>query len=160
MIFFVKMLFWGVGGVGVLSLIIASIVSAMKPNSGGGASSFLIMVFMIVVVGPLYIYIMPEDPDAAKPKVYAAKVEVDPLLEARRERAREIDRENKRMEEYADREHRELSARSTRVAVNPSSVNGMAEYRYYLKSGKIVSCLRGFDGEVLVFNCTNYSFDR
>ncbi|PPK35162.1 hypothetical protein CD175_30175 [Pseudomonas laurylsulfatiphila] len=158
--FFLKMLLWGLGAVGVLSILIASITSAMKTKSEDGTSSFLMMVFMIVVVCPLYIYIMPEDSDASKPKVYAAaKVEVDPLLEARRERAREIDRENRRMEEYADSEHKKLSAKSTKVAVNPSSVNGMAEYRYYLKSGKIVSCLRGFDGEVLAFNCTKYSFD-
>lgn len=158
--FFLKMLLWGLGAVGVLSILIVSIVSAMKAKPEGGTSSFLMMVFMIVVVCPLYIYIMPEHEETATPKVYAApKVEVDPLLEARRERAREIDRENKRMEEYADSEHKKLSARSTKVAVNPSSVNGMAEYRYYLKSGKIVSCLRGFDGEVLAFNCTKYSFD-
>lgn len=159
MFFFVKMLFWVLGGVGIVSLLIASVVSAMKTKSEGGISSFLMMVFMIVVVCPLYVYIMPEDVRA--PKAHAiAKVEVDPMLEARRERARELDRENKRMEEYAESKQKELTAKSTRIAVNPSSVDGMAEYRYYLKSGKIVSCLRGFDGDVLAFNCTNYSFDR
>jgi len=158
--FFLKMLLWVMGAVGVLALLISSIASAMKAKPVDGTSSFWIMIFMIVVACPLYIYVMPEDKEVATAKVYAApKVEVDPLLEARRERAREIDRENKRMEEYADKEHKELSARSTRVAVNPSSVNGMAEYRYYLKSGKIVSCLRGFDGDVLAFNCTKYNFD-
>ncbi|WP_414918176.1 hypothetical protein [Pseudomonas sp. IT-P4] len=159
MFFLVKMVFWGLGGVGVVSLLIASVVSAMKTKSEGGISSFLMMVFMIVVVCPLYFYIMPEDVRA--PKAHAiAKVEVDPMLEARRERARELDRENKRMEEYAESKQKELTAKSARVSVTPSSVNGMAEYRYYLKSGKIVSCLRGFDGDVLAFNCTNYSFDR
>ena len=158
--FFLKILLWGLGAVGVLSILIASIASAMKAKSEDGTSSFWMMIFIMVVVCPLYIYIMPEDEEVAAPKVYAApKVEVDPMLEARRERAREIDRENKRMEEYADKEHKKLSARSTKVVVNPSSVNGMAEYRYYLKSGKIVSCLRGFDDDVLAFNCTKYSFD-
>lgn len=158
--FFLKMLLWGMGAAGVFSMLIASIVGAMKAKSEEGTSSFWLMILMIVVVCPGYLYIMPEDEDVATPKVYAApKVEIDPLLEARRERVREIDRENKRMEEYADSENKKLSARSTKVAVNPSSVNGMAEYRYYLKSGKIVSCLRGFDGEVLAFNCTKYSFD-
>ncbi|CAO3313215.1 conserved hypothetical protein [Pseudomonas sp. P14-2025] len=158
--FFLKMLLWGFGALVVLSFLIASIIETVKAKNEDGTSSFWIMMFMIAVVCPGYLYIMPEDEDVATPKVYAApKVEIDPLLEARRERAREIDRENKRMEEYADTEHKKLSARSTKVAVNPSSVNGMAEYRYYLKSGKIVSCLRGFDGEVLAFNCTKYSFD-
>lgn len=158
--FFLKMILWGGGALVVLCFVIAYTIEAMKTKSEGGTSSFLMMTFMIAVVCPLYLYIMPEDEEVATPKVYAApKVEIDPVLEARRERAREVDRENKRMEEYADSEHKKLSARSTKVEVNPSSVNGMAEYRYYLKSGKIVSCLRGFDGEVLAFNCTKYSFD-
>ena len=116
--------------------------------------------FMVVVVCPLYLYIMPEEKVVEPPKAYVSnKIETDPLLEASRERAVEVDRENRRMQEYAESEHKKLSERSTRVAVNPSSVNGMAEYRYYLKSGKIVSCLRGYDGEVLTFSCTKYSFD-
>ncbi len=86
----------------------------------------------------------------------ARKPEIDPVAEAQKMWLEQRASENARMKEYADNKHKELTAKSTRVQVDPNSINGMAEYRYYLKGGKIVSCLRGFEACVLVYECKDF----
>ena len=87
------------------------------------------------------------------------KPKVDPIAEAQKRRLEERAAENAEMRAYAEKNDKELTEKSTRVQVDPNSVNGMAEYRYYLKSGKIVSCLRGFEADVLIYECKNYKFN-
>ncbi|MGH8383371.1 hypothetical protein [Pseudomonas sp.] len=89
----------------------------------------------------------------------ARKPKVDPVVEAKERWLEERAADNSKMREYADRNDKDLRAKSTRVQVDQSSVNGLAEYRYYLKSGKVVSCLRGFEANVHIYECNNYNFN-
>jgi hypothetical protein len=89
----------------------------------------------------------------------ARKPKVDPVAEAQNRWLEERAAENAKMREYADKNGKELTAKSSRVQVDPDSVNGMAEYRYYLKNGKIVSCLRGFEADVFIYECKNFNFN-
>ena len=85
------------------------------------------------------------------------KPTVDPVAEAQKRWLEDRAAENAKMREYADKNSKELTAKSNRVQVDPNSVNGMAEYRYYLKSGNIVSCLRGFEADVFIYECKNFN---
>lgn len=89
----------------------------------------------------------------------ARKPKIDPMIEAERRLFDERQAENQRMMQYAEMNGKELSAKSTQVKVDPDSVNGMAEYRYYLKSGKVISCLRGFSADVFVYECEEHRFN-
>jgi hypothetical protein len=89
----------------------------------------------------------------------ARQPKVDPIVEANRQLVQERAAENKRMMQYAEANDRELSLKSTQVKIDQDSVNGMAEYRYYLKSGVIVSCLRGYSADVFVYECKEHRFN-
>lgn len=89
----------------------------------------------------------------------ALKPKVDPALEAERLLLAERQAENARMMKYAEENDKKLAAQSKEVKVNPDSVNGMAEYRYYLKNGNIQSCLRGFSADVFVYECKEHKFN-
>ncbi|MCY1288717.1 hypothetical protein D9M69_525210 [compost metagenome] len=160
MFYFIKMFFWVFLGLFVVSVLFMSVSSVLKARAGSSTSSFWLMFFIIVVVCPLYVYIKPERKSDPVSEVYATtNVQPNPAVKARREWLEEMERENGRMDKYAEEKDKELRAKSVKVIINPDSVGGMAEYRYYLKTGKIVSCLKGFNGDVLVFDCSNYSFN-
>ena len=89
----------------------------------------------------------------------ARKPKVDPVAEAQQRWLEERAAENAKMKEYADKNDKELRAKSSRVQIDPDSVNGMAEHRYYLRSGKVVSCLQGFEANVFIYECTNHKLN-
>lgn len=104
--------------------------------------------------------VVPLTPKEEAAREEARKPKVDPVVEAQKRWLEERAAENDKMREYAVRNDKELTAKSTRVQVDPDSVNGMAEYRYYLKSGNVVSCLRGFEANVFIYECKNHNFNR
>lgn len=64
--------------------------------------------------------------------------------------------DNSRMMEYAEKNNKKLSDKALRVVVNQDAIPDMAEWRYYMPGGKIISCLRGYQNNTFVYDCTNH----
>lgn len=103
--------------------------------------------------------VVPLLPSELAEREKASKPTIDPAIEASRLYVQERASDNEKMMQYAKANDKELTANSVKVQVDPDSVNGMAEYRYYLKDNSIVSCLRGFSADVFVYECKKHEFN-
>jgi hypothetical protein len=80
----------------------------------------------------------------------------DPMVAARELRLEAKTDDNRKMMDYAEKNHSELSRKARKFVVDSDAVLGMAEWRYYMKNGKIVSCLRGFQGDTFMYDCSSH----
>ncbi len=62
--------------------------------------------------------------------------------------------ENESMIQYAERNHRRLLDAGATHSINPNYTGSLAEWRYYMPDGAVVSCLRGAQGYTFVYECT------
>ena len=65
-------------------------------------------------------------------------------------------KDNMSMMDYAQKNHDRLAKAAKRWIVDPDALPRMAEWRYYMPDGTVVSCLRGMVGNTFTYNCREY----
>ena len=66
------------------------------------------------------------------------------------------EQDNQSMLEYAEQNHKDLLAEGATVTINSNYSDTLAEWRYHMPDGSIISCLRGAQGYTFVYECHEY----
>ena len=63
---------------------------------------------------------------------------------------------NMSLMEYAQENHDFLKTQAKSFKIEPNAGDNMAEWRYYMPDGKIISCLRGMYGNNFSYECKEF----
>lgn len=64
--------------------------------------------------------------------------------------------DNMTMMQYAEKNHERLSKAAKEVVIGPDATPELAEWRYYMPDGRVVSCMRGVEGMIFVYRCREF----